>query len=255
MTRPPLAIIVAHGAPSDPEPLDSSIKSLAGRVQLLARGWRVKGATLAKPGSLEVALTGLTSGEVARVYPFFMSAGWFVKKELPRRVGKGSCAQVTFLTPFGLDGRVPSLCVDCAVDALVARGHAPEQSVVVLAAHGSRTGHAAARAARAVAFRMRGFGRFRDVRVGFVEETPTIIDAASGLEEIPAVCLPFFATTAGHVTGDIPEQLQKAGFLGALLPPIGEDPGVPQLLADAIIAQGSKPSTMPVQLSDATRSV
>jgi sirohydrochlorin ferrochelatase len=254
MRRPPLAIIVAHGAPSDPEPLDSSIKALAGRVQALAQGSRIKGATLAKPGSLESALAGLTSGDVVSVYPFFMSAGWFVKKELPRRVGKASGAEVTYLTPFGLDGRVPSLCVDCAISALVARGDAPEQSVIVLAAHGSRSGRAAARAARAVASRMRGFGRFRDVRVGFVEEAPTIADVASGLNEIPAVCLPFFATTAGHVTDDIPEQLQKAGFRGAILPPIGEDPAVPQLLADAICAQRSKTSTMPIQPSDTASS-
>lgn len=231
---PRRVLIVAHGSPSDPDPLDGAIRMLAAQVNKLLDGAAVTGATLAKEGSLERCLDTFASDELVNVYPFFMSSGWFVKRELRRRVLAATRSEVSFLVPFGLDGRIPSLCGDSAARVFTASGHRPEHATVVLAAHGSRKGHAAARAARSVATRMRWTGRFHDVLTGFVEEAPRISEVASGLADRPAVCLPLFATTAGHVTQDIPEQLSAADFKGAVLPPIGEHPGVPGLIADAI---------------------
>ncbi len=57
---------------------------------------------------------------------------------------------------------------------------------------------------------------------GFVEETPSLADAARDLT--PAICLPFFALRAGHVVDDVPAALAEAGFTGPLLPAIGEHP-------------------------------
>ncbi len=232
------ALIVAHGAPSDPEPLDAAVKALAGEVGAMSKGWTVAGATLAKPGSLEAALDAVPRGRSVVIYPFFMSLGWFVKKQLRKRVA-AACDPATgvrYLTPFGLDAAIPALCAAVAEKALIEAGHAPARSVLVLAAHGSRSGHAAARAARSVATRIGWLGRFDEVRVGFVEESPSITEAASDLRGRPAVCLPLFATTAGHVTGDVPDALAAAAFDGATLPPIGEDAAVPGLIAASLAA-------------------
>lgn len=209
--------------------------ALARRVNRLLQTATVTSATLAKEGSLERACAGCGPGDSIIVYPFFMSSGWFVRRELRRRVLATARCEVKFLTPFGLDGRIPDMCVGGAARALVAAGHRPEEATVVLAAHGSRKGHSAARAARSVAARMRWTGTFEEVRTGFVEEHPLISEAASGLTNRPAVCVPLFATTAGHIIHDVPEQLSAAGFDGLLLPPIGEDPGVPGLIADVIL--------------------
>lgn len=239
MTHKPLAIVVAHGAPSDPDPLDHSIQVLAQKVGAFAGGWRIAGATLAKPGSLEAAIGQAVDGETINVLPFFMSAGWFVKTELRRRVAAATSAPVTYLTPFGLDLRIPSLCAQRAATALTRDGHDPQNAILILAAHGSRRGHAAARAARAVATQVKGLGIFGDVRVGFVEQAPTIEEAATGLGATPAICLPLFATTAGHVLEDIPDQLSKAGFEGRTLAPIGDDAETPRVIAEMIHANRS----------------
>ena len=89
----------------------------------------------------------------------------------------------------------------------------------------------------AMAAHVHASGRFGDVRFGFVEEAPSIAEAASKLEGRAGVCLPLFAVSAGHVTGDIPQQLAEAAFPGDILPPIGEDRDVPHLIARALMAR------------------
>lgn len=231
-------MVVAHGAPSDPDPLDRVLQSLAGRIVSEARGFRVRGATLAKPGSLEDALSGAEPGQEIRVYPFFMSDGFFVRRELRRRVADATCNPVVYLDAFGLDTRLPDLCMRRGREAVERLGRSAHEAVLVLAAHGSRSNPASSEATRSIERRIRDARMFGDVRAGFVEEAPTIADAARGLGPA-AVCLPLFATTAGHVVGDIPEQLAEAGFTGALLPPIGEDEEIAALIAAAIRAPGA----------------
>lgn len=226
--------MVAHGAPSDPEPLDGVLRALAGRISTLAPGLDVRGATLAKPGSLEAALADAGPDRPIRVYPFFMSDGFFVRRELRRRVAEAARSPIAYLDPFGLDPRLPELCIRRAQEAVVRLGRMPGEAVLILAAHGSRSNPASSEATRMVQGRIVEAGVFRDVRIGFVEEPPSITDAASDLGGNPAVCLPLFATTAGHVESDIPAQLAAAGFAGTLLPPIGEDDEVAALIAAAL---------------------
>jgi sirohydrochlorin ferrochelatase len=235
VTETALAVIVAHGAPSDPDPLDREVKELAQRVEALAGGLRVLGATLSKSGSLETALKDTGPAPATLIYPFFMSNGWFVSKELRRRVAATADAQVHYLEPFGLDDSVPALCVMRARQTIEEMGQHARSAVLVLAAHGSQKGPAAADAARAIQERIVAAAAFKEVRLGFVEEAPTIAEAAAGLGGLPAVCLPLFATTAGHVLGDIPEQLAEAGFQGKLMAAIGEDEEVARVIAAALL--------------------
>ena len=79
--------------------------------------------------------------------------------------------------------------------------------------------------------------RFDRVITGYVEEAPFLQDVAGDIDG-PALCLPLFALSAGHVTGDVPEALEAAGFDGPLLPPIGAVPQVPALIARAVRRQG-----------------
>ena len=232
----PTTIIVAHGSPSDPDTLDSAVQALAARVQEYVSDRLVIGATLAKVGSLESALAQASGSQAPAIYPFFMSEGWFVKRELRRRVELVFDGPVTYFSAFGLDPKVPGLCSERAISAAAEMGATGEDTVLVMAAHGSQKGPAAAEAAEAIAQAVRAQGKFAEVRLGFVEQTPTITEAASGLEGRKTVCLPLCATTAGHVLQDVPEQLDAAGFTGKLLQPIGEDQSVPHLIAATIRA-------------------
>lgn len=70
-----------------------------------------------------------------------------------------------------------------------------------------------------------------DVAAGFIDQEPQL----STLTGRGGVCLPFFAAGGGHVSEDIPAALAAAGgFTGRILPPVGLDARVPEIIAAAL---------------------
>jgi len=230
-TEPRAALIVAHGSPSAPERPEAELSALADRVAGRLPGWTVHGATLAGRGTLKTTLDALGNQRVL-IYPLFMSDGWFVSHELPRRIGELRDGSFAMLSPLGLDPTLHALCLDCARRAASERDLPLEETTVLLAAHGSpsdpRPREAAEKAARFIA----AAGLFRDVRVGFVDEAPYLADAArlNG----PALCLPFFAGRAGHVDVDLPQALAEAAFPGPILEPLGMRREIARIVAAAL---------------------
>lgn len=222
--------MVAHGHPSAPEGPEAVLRRLARAVEArLPPGARVLGTTLATPGGLAAAVEAAGDRAPLLVYPFFMADGWFVSSELPRRLARCGAGGARVLPPLGLEPGLQWLAVRRAVGAA---WRDSAGAAVLLAAHGSPSDPRPARSARAAAATLRATRLFHEVRVGFVDEAPFLADAARGMG--PAVCLPWFATRAGHVETDLPEALAAAGFDGPLLPPIGTDPSVPALIAAAL---------------------
>jgi sirohydrochlorin ferrochelatase len=224
------ALIVAHGQPSAPEGPETAIAALARAVARRLPGWRVRGATLAAPGALEAALAALP-GPVP-VYPHFMTDGWFVGARIPQRLAAVGRADCPVLAPFGRDPASAALCLRAALDGARAHGLDPAATTLLIAAHGSPSDPRPAAATRAVAGAVAAALRFRAVAVGFVDEPPSIAEAAR--ESRASLCLPFFAARNNHVTADLPAALARAGFAGALLDPVGEHPAVPRLIAAAL---------------------
>lgn len=210
--------------------------ALAVRVGMWLPGWRVRGATLASPGALEHALHRL---DRPLVYPFFMAEGWFTRTTLPKRLTAAGASALPQLPAFGTDPALPALMAALATDAARAQGLDPHGTTLVLAAHGSQVSRASATITEAVADRLRTLTPFARIVTGYVEEAPFLHDAAAGLG--PALCLPFFALRAGHVSSDVPEALTRAGFTGPLLPAVGETaivaPRIAASLADAARVQ------------------
>jgi len=219
------ALIVAHGQPSDPQAGEISIARLAAAVQALTPGRHVRGVTLAAEGALERAV--MQAREGALVYPMFMAGGWFVTHELPRRLGN---PDLRVLPPLGLSPELPMMAVRTIRTRLAARHWKAGKTHVVVAAHGSgRSPHPAEAAlefAGAMSQRLRGV----KVTTGFIEEAPSLNDAARDLP-VTAFCLPFFASDGQHVYEDIPAALTAGGFRGELLQPIGLHREVPGLIA------------------------
>lgn len=226
----PAAILVAHGAPADPEPQDLVLHDLAKRVGALLPDWEIRGATLAREGSLACALDGLVA---PLIYPFFMAEGWFTKRELPRRVAEAGHPDLTYLDPLGVDPDLPDLIARAAQGAAMEAGLTPSKTHLLLAAHGSKIARKSKDASYAMAEHMRQQAGFAAVSVGLIEEEPFLAKAAAGLGA--TVCVPFFALRAGHVIGDLPDALEEAGFEGPCLPPIGEHDEIPALIAAALI--------------------
>jgi sirohydrochlorin ferrochelatase len=221
------ALIISHGQPSDPDPAEAALAALAAAVQSHLPGWRVGSATLAKPGALGAAVAGQGSGVV---YPMFMAGGWFPKTELPRRMAEVGAGGWTHLMPFGLDPQVQELALAIAAEAASARARRPQDTALLLAAHGPFRSPAPSEVAYAMASRLKTAG-FARAEAYFIDQEPRIATARGFGAD--ALCLPFFAAEGGHVTDDLPAALAEAGFAGHVLPPLGLDPRVPALIAAA----------------------
>ena len=204
-------VIVAHGSPSDPVPQETALTAIAERIAQVAPNGRLRSATLAADGALARAVKGLKH---PLIYPWFMTNGWFVSTNLPRRLAKAGLDSFDILPSLGLEPALP----DCAKAALRARITGPKPTLV-LAAHGSPSDPRPRAATLAFAAELEASDLFAAVRTGFVDEAPSIEDAARAAPD--AVVLPFFAARAGHVLMDMPDALAAAGHHGPVLDPIG----------------------------------
>lgn len=214
----PHAVIVAHGQPSDPEPAEAALRDYARRVGSAAGGVTMHSATLAAPKRLETVLDGLPPDTV--IYPLFMANSPFVTSALPKRV-----PGFQILDPLGVDPALPTLVADELRMQADELGWPIAETDLVLAAHGSGRSRIPAASAQAFADAISKLLEFASIRVGFVEESPTITDAAQGTRR-QSLCLPFFACEGGHVLEDVPSALAAAGFSGHVLPVLGNLPGI-----------------------------
>ncbi|MDU8941838.1 CbiX/SirB N-terminal domain-containing protein [Ovoidimarina sediminis] len=228
-------LIVAHGSPSDPEPQERFVARLAERVGART-GAMVRGATLAKPGSLEAAVAGMRAPQV---FPHFMTDGWFVSTHLQTRLETAGLADWVTLTPLGMSAALPELAAR-RLRAEMAEAELPEsRTTLVVAAHGSPKDPRPARATEAFAKALKATRLFREVRAGYVDEAPSLEEVAT--VEGPAIVLPFFAARAGHVLMDLPEALEAAAFEGVVLPPIGTWDNVPLLICETLARAEAAP--------------
>ncbi|WP_252737337.1 CbiX/SirB N-terminal domain-containing protein [Citreicella sp. C3M06] len=223
------AILVAHGSPSDPGSQEAALRALASQVQTRMSGWRIGSATLAAKGRFEDEIESLGA---PLIYPYFMAKGWFTGQVLAKKArGLG----LTMLEPFGVE---PGL-IDCAATELRAllaqQGWQPEDTALIVAAHGSAMSKTSADSAYAFARALQSGLGLRVTRTGFIEQPPFLKDVAQTVGQ--AVCLPYFAQNSGHMEDDVPAALSAAGFDGPMLPPFIEWADTAQLIATSIARQ------------------
>jgi sirohydrochlorin ferrochelatase len=228
------ALIVSHGQPSDPEIGEAEIAELAAAVQKYLPDAHVEGVTLATKGRIE-ALSAAHPG--ALIYPMFMADGWFTRVQLPKRLADGVGPQ---LVSFGMDCTLPMLAADWLRSVCVDHARIPSEIDLVITGHGSGKSWRVSEATHAFADRVAEAFQPNSLRCGFVEESPSLTDALSGLGET-AICLPYFAAKRGHVLDDLPEAVAVSGFKGIVLDPIGLHPAVPKMIADALRWRASTP--------------
>ncbi len=200
-------------------------------------GWRVEGATLAAAGSLGSAIQALADPQPL-VYPMFMSDGWFASTRLPELTAGILGEPAEIFAPLGTEPALHALCAETACRAAATMGAAPGEASVLLAAHGSPSDARPGAVARRAARRIEETGHFREVRVGFIDQAPGLAEAAR--MDGPALCLPFFASRAGHVQDDVPRALAEAAFAGPILDPVGLWPAVPELIARSLAAHAER---------------
>ncbi|WCR12665.1 cobalamin biosynthesis protein CbiX [Paracoccus stylophorae] len=221
----PVAVIVSHGQPGDPEPQEQAIRDLALRVAAEDPGCEIRGATMAMPGALAAACD-----DDSLIYPMFMAEGWFTGHLLPRELARAGAGGARILPPFGSDSGLAGLVATTAQRAAAAQGWTAADTTLLLSAHGSGRSQASFEMTSALARQVAP--RFARAVTGFVEQPPFIAAAARNLTR--AVHLPLFALRAEHVLKDLPQALDEAGFSGPRLDPIGLAPEVPAMIAATI---------------------
>ncbi|WP_170325647.1 sirohydrochlorin chelatase [Ruegeria arenilitoris] len=224
----PYALIVAHGQPSDPIPAEQALAAYAAEVDALCDGVTVRSATLAAPGVFEQRVSELPDDAV--IYPLFMAKGWFVTGALPKRLAGRN---LRILDPLGVDADLPGLVAAALRDTLNKNQWISEETDLVLAAHGSGRSRNPSAVARAFATDLAQLLSFKSIRLGFVEEPPSIAEAAAGLSA-QALCLPYFACHGGHVLEDVPQELNEAAFQGQVMPVVGELPRIKHHIATTL---------------------
>jgi sirohydrochlorin ferrochelatase len=218
------ALIISHGQPSDPDRAEAELAALASRVAALLPGWRVGSATLAAPGALAQAIT--TYGVVGRAYPLFMAGGWFTRSHLPSKLAAAGGGDWQVLEPLGCDPALHDLTVQFARQS--------GAGSLILAAHGSSRSSVPSDIAHHLAGRIARETSIPRVEAAFIDQVPQL--SACQNYDPTAACLPYFAASGGHVTGDIPLALAEAGFQGRTLEAIGLAPEIPAIIARAILA-------------------
>ena len=193
-------------------------------------GAQVRGATLAKQGALETVVQNMSRPVV---FPHFMANGWFVSTNLPKRLTAAGLEEWEVATPLGMVANLSQLALRRLRRTMAKDDLAPEDAALIVAAHGSPSDPRPARATETFAARLRQSGSFRTVRVGYVDEQPSLDEAATVTG--PAIVLPFFAARAGHVLVDLPKALKAARYQGTVLPPIGTWPDIPALISEVVL--------------------
>ena len=187
--------------------------------------------------SIREALATLRSGRIL-VYPLFASSGYFTRDRLVQLLeeAKGDGRRIDMLPPLGLDPNLPDLVRDQAARAARDHGLEPEACTIVLLAHGSKRNPASRQATEQVARAIEQGAAFHKVAVAFLEEPPSLDEAAASIVE-PAIVVGLFSGEGLHGAKDAPKLVARLGrseivFAGIM----GSGPGIEDLVARAVTA-------------------
>jgi len=221
-------LIVSHGSPSNPESQERFICRIAERVGART-GLNVRGATLAKADSLKNAVDGW---HCPIIFPHFMTDGWFVSVQLQNKLRQAGVLHWTTMKPLGLSNELAQLGVRVLKARIGQHKFGCSDITLILAAHGSPSDPRPKEATDRFAQALRATNLFCEVRLGFIDEQPSIEDALC--VDGPAILLPFFATRAGHVLVDIQTAIDVTHYTGVVLSPIGTWDHIPKLIANSL---------------------
>ncbi len=174
-----------------------------------------------------------------RVYPLFMSDGYYVKKAIPERLGVGEegAPEVRIEPPIGVHPDLPGLLADAAARTVREAEKEPTDHNLLLVAHGSSKSSASADAAAAVGDEIRAQGRFREVTLAFLEEPPFLDDALASAAG-PLCVLGLFVGQGMHGGEDLPRAIRSSKRDDVVLAPALADI---RALADLICAELAAP--------------
>jgi sirohydrochlorin cobaltochelatase len=206
-------LIVAHGSTVNP---DSSAPTLAHAAEIRRRKIfaHVGCAFWKEEPSLRDALFLFDPELIREVYvvPNFISEGYFTQTVVPREldlngpITKRSNGQIwRYCEPVGNHPLMTELLLKRARD--VAPDALPDETSLLIVAHGTDLNENSAVAAKREAEKIRSLGEYAAVLNVYMEEPPLVSDWRKLTETANVVVVPFFISDGLHSYEDIPRLL------------------------------------------------
>ncbi len=226
-------VLVAHGERGGAGD-NGVLRDCASRLRALMPGSDVRYCVLNGEPGVEAALSGLTPDCPLRVFPFFMSEGYFTQTAIPKAFS--GAGQVTIHRPLGAVGGVADLVAAIAREGALRLGHAPADVTVVLAAHGSASNTHAHTAIDRLRSALAAREEFASVSTGYLEEEP-FIEAVLQETACPTVAVGMFAGEGLHSAEDLPRLLGNASGADCIYTgPVAARSEVAALIANELCA-------------------
>ena len=214
-------LIVAHGSTVNP---DSSAPTLAHAAEIRRRKIfaDVECAFWKEEPSLRDAKFLFDPESIRKVYvvPNFISEGYFTQTVVPRelelngRTTRRSSGQTwTYCQPVGNHPMMTKLLLKRARD--VAPDAVPEETSLLIVAHGTDLNENSAVAAKREAERIRALSKYATVLNVYMEEPPLVGDWRKLTKTQNVIVVPFFISDGLHSYEDIPVLLGIAVAAGA----------------------------------------
>ncbi len=227
-------ILMAHGSRRHPA-ANAHLRQMADAVAARGIFADVRLGCVQGEPSLDDALANIETGRILAL-PLVMSDGKLVDDMLARVwAALSPTKDVAATAPLGTDERIPEIAAGRARAALDAAGIDAGAAHVVLVSHGSPDDGRNRLNAKRHAGRISASALFAGVRVAFIEEPPSIVDAIAGIPG-PAAVVGLFTAPGGHAIDDVGQALaatERRDVVDA--GPIGLDARLPELIADLAV--------------------
>ncbi len=254
-------ILAAHGA-GDGSNANLRIAALASEIRDQIGCSISVGFNLGSPTFADAIAAA--PGRDVIIAPLMTENGHFAARVLRERCDAAAAAHgktVRHLEPVGAWDEMHDLLVDAVSSTFV--GARDQDRSVLVVGHGTDRSRRSGEVAMRFAERVRDELGVRSSRVAFLDQSPSIEEAAAGIDCDSVTVVPFLLGGGGHSLNDLPRRLGAlgAGRIVSTTPALGELPRLAEIIGARIryeisrseIRLGTRSSRLALVQADRTR--
>lgn len=246
----PILMLAAHGA-GDASPANEALLRMSAAVQAGLPSFDVViGFNLGSPGYADI-LTQHAERQIV-IVPVMISDGYFRNVVLPRAISEANLAierEPLITTPVGTHPKMCVLLQDQIVDAfsLISNDQAP----VIVVGHGTRRNPNSSQSTYRACDYLKRKRLSPAIEAAFLDEDPLLETVALNYASSDLVVAPFLLGGGGHTFEDIPDRIGVRLSEGSSLPirlargshdaviaaPVGEHPGIVDLVIETALSE------------------